>query len=228
MALPFLKHQPKASPSERVKDLSSRGFAESEMIDILRKEGYAPSDIDVALTQAMANKVTESQQPAMNSYTSPVNTPSPWDQAPLQPKREPSLPTLEEITEKRPSALPQIPETSIPAEYYQQSYLTEEYVDYVIQARMGEYNQKLTEFSVRTQELGKRIEEVGDRINEIMNLRNAEQTQILSRIDMFKDSMAGIDIRIGSLEKAFKETLPALIESVRALIDLVQRLKREM
>lgn len=228
MALPFLKSHPKASPSDRVKDLSSRGFAESEMIDILRKEGYVPSDIDVALTQAMATKVAEPQQ-TRSTYTAPVPTPSPWDQAPLQqPRREPSLPTLEEITEKRPSALPQIPETSIPAEYYQQSYLTEEYVDYVIQARMGEYNQKLTEFSVRTQELAKRIEEVSDRINEIMSLRNAEQTQILSRIDTFKDSVGGIDIRIGSLEKAFKETLPALIESVRALTNLVQRFKREM
>lgn len=234
MALPFLKSHPKASPNDRIKELSGRGFAESEMIDILRKEGYAPSDIDVALTSTMASKVTDQSQqntynqPPQTSYTASEPTPSPWTQAQPQPKRETVLPTLEEITEKRPSALPQIPETSIPAEYYQQSYLTEEYVDYVIQARMGEYNQKLTEFSVKTQDLGKRIEEVSDRINEIMSLRNAEQTQILSKIDTFKDSVGGIDTRIGSLEKAFKETLPALIESVRALTDLVQRLKREM
>ncbi len=228
MALPFLQHKQKASPTDRVKELSGRGFAEAEMIDILRKEGYNPNDIDSALTSAMTSKVSE---PAPSSYTqytqqppAPIN--APWENA--QPQRNSALPTLEEITEKRPSALPQIPETSVPAEYYQQSYMTEEYVDYVIQARMGEFNQKIAEFSGRTQELAKRIEEVSDRINEIMSLRNAEQTQILSKIDTFKDSVGGIDTRIGSLERAFKETLPALIESVRALTDLVHRFKREM
>jgi hypothetical protein len=39
--------------------------------------------------------------------------------------------------------------------------------------------------------------------------------------------MNEVNMRMASLEKAFKETLPALIESVRSLSDLVQRLKRE-
>ena len=92
---------------------------------------------------------------------------------------------------------------------------------------MGEINQKITEFSVKAGEIERRIQEVSDRINEIMSLRNAEQTQILSKIETFKEGVGDIETRIGGLEKAFKETLPALIESVRALTDLVQRFKRE-
>ncbi len=218
MALPFLKNplsKGKGSiPVERVRDLTGRGFSEVEVIDVLRKEGYSPEEIDNALTHALkfaATNPTQSQQP---EYT----------------KSESTLPTLEEITQKAPEQMPQIPETSLPQEYYQgyqQNYPTEEYVDYVVQARMGEITQKITEFSVKAQGIERRIQEVSDRINEIMSLRNAEQTQILSKIETFKEGVSDIEIRMGGLEKAFKETLPALIESVRALTDLVQRFKRE-
>lgn len=216
MALPFLKNplaKGKGSvPVERVRDLTGRGFSEVEVIDVLRKERYSPEEIDNALTQALKFAATTPQQ----------------DQPMEYPKREPALPTLEEILPKQQT--PQMPETSLPQEYYQgyqQNYPTEEYVDYVVQARMGEVTQKITEFSMKAQEIEKRIEEVSDRISEIMSLRNAEQTQILSKIETFKEGVGDIETRMGGLEKAFKETLPALIESVRALTDLVQRLKRE-
>lgn len=220
MALPFLKNplaKGKGSiPVERVRDLTGRGFSEVEVIDVLRKEGYSPQEIDAALAQTLKFAAT---------------APSQLQQQTIEyPKSEPALPTLEEIMPKTQQQAPQIPETSLPQEYYQsyqQNYPTEEYVDYVVQARMGEINQKLTEFSVKAQEIERRIQEVSDRINEIMSLRNAEQTQILSKIETFKEGVGDIETRIGGLEKAFKETLPALIESVRALTDLVQRLKRE-
>jgi len=218
MALPFLKN-PLAKgkgmiPVERVRDLTGRGFSEVEVIDVLRKEGYSPEEIDNALTQNLKFAAT---------------TPQPAQQQPIDyPRTEPALPTLEDIVPKQQT--PQIPETSLPQEYYQgyqQNYPTEEYVDYVVQARMGEITQKITEFSVKAQEIERRIQEVSDRINEIMSLRNAEQTQILSKIETFKEGVGDIETRIGGLEKAFKETLPSLIESVRGLTDLVQRLKRE-
>ncbi len=220
MALPFLKNplaRGKGSmPVERVRDLTGRGFSEVEVIDVLRKEGYSPEEIDNALTHALKFAAT---------------TPQPQQQGQMDyQKSEPALPTLEEIIPKTQQQTPQIPETSLPQEYYQgyqQNYPTEEYVDYVVQARMGEINQRITEFSVKAQEIERRIQEVSDRINEIMSLRNAEQTQILSKIETFKEGAGDIEIRIGGLEKAFKETLPALIESVRGLTDLVQRFKRE-
>lgn len=218
MALPFLRNplaKGKGSiPVERVRDLTGRGFSEVEVIDVLRKEGYSPEEIDNALTQALKFAATTPQQEQPMGY----------------PKSEPALPTLEEILPKQQQQTPQMPETSLPQEYYQsyqQNYPTEEYVDYVVQARMGEVTQKITEFSVKAQEIERRIQEVSDRINEIMSLRNAEQTQILSKIETFKEGVGDIETRIGGLEKAFKETLPALIESVRALTDLVQRFKRE-
>jgi hypothetical protein len=120
-----------------------------------------------------------------------------------------------------------MPETSLPQEYYQQQYPTEEYIEYVVRARTAEMDEKVNEFMVRYGELEKRMVEVTEQLNNLAKARTSGEQLIISKIDSFKDLMTDVDTRMSSLEKAFKETLPALIESVRALSDVVQRLKRE-
>jgi len=75
--------------------------------------------------------------------------------------------------------------------------------------------------------LENRMKEMSDRVRELGKMRMNEQQQVLNTIEGLTDSVNDVNMRIAALEKAFKETLPALIESVRALSDLVQRMKRE-
>lgn len=222
MALSFLKKkEPESMPTgrgsipvDRVSELSGKGFPEHEMIDILRKEGYAADEIDKAMTQVLKLGVSGTSQPTM---TGPSD-----------------LPTLEQIQPSQ-ALMPQIPETSLPQEYYQsyqpqpqqQQYASEEYIEYLIKERVGEVDQKINDFAVRHEELEKRMEDVTSQLNNIIQARTSEEQLILTKIDSFKDVLSDLAIRMESLEKAFKDTLPALIESVRALCDLVQRLKRE-
>jgi DNA-binding transcriptional MerR regulator len=215
MAFPFMKKETLAAgkgfpPTERVRELSSKGFSEIDIIDVLRREGFSPEEIDKALTETTKNEVSATR--------------------PSLPKMETEerLPTLDDILPPAEKEMPVLPESSLPEGYYQsQPYQTEEFIDYVVQERVRELNEKFIEFSVRTEELDKRIASINERVEEIMRIRSTEQTQVITKIDSFKDSVTEIDMRIGSLEKAFKETLPALIESVRALSDIVQRFKRE-
>jgi uncharacterized coiled-coil DUF342 family protein len=191
-------------PVERVKELSSKGFSELEMIDVLRKEGYSPEEMDRALTQALRTEIT----------------------APYQPVQEESrLPTLEDIIQK--PEMPQIPETSLPSGYYSEGYSPEEYINYAVEEKMNEANRAIDEISAKINELEKRTEYTHEQINTLIQTKTSEQTQILDRIDSFKECISDMDIRLGGMEKAFKEALPPLIESVRALCDLVQRFKRE-
>lgn len=209
MALPFLKKAPSTAergiPADRVRELTSKGFSELEVIDVLRKEGYSPEEIDRALSQALKGGIT----------AAPAAT----------PVAEPKLPTLEEIAPK--IEMPEMPETPLPEEYYAETYPTEEYIEYVVKEKIGETKKSVDEISLKAKELEKRMENLHEQINVLIQTRSSEQNQILNRIDSFKEAMADIEIRLGGMEKAFKETLPALIESVRALSDLVQRLKRE-
>ncbi len=130
------------------------------------------------------------------------------------------------FTAEEKKEMPELPETSLPEEYYQ-GYATEEYLDYLVSEKMASVSEKVNEFNLKFQELENKIAAIHAQINEITKLRVEGQESIISKIDSLKESISEIEVRLGSLEKAFKETLPALIESVRALSDLVQRLKRE-
>lgn len=194
-------------PVDRVKEMSSRGFSEPEIIDVLRKEGFSAEEIDRALTQALSTTITGEAKPMV--------------------KEEPKLPKFEEIIKEASSPqAPVAPETSLPPEYYA-PYPTEEYVDYIVQTRLSEVNEKISEFSLKYSELEKRIMQINEQLTELLKTRTSEQQALLNRIDSFKENIEDLNVRFAGLERAFKETLPALIESVRALSDLVQRLKKE-
>jgi len=207
--LPGFSLASKGMPTERVREMSSKGFSEPEMIDVLRKEGYSAEDIDKALTQTLKAGVagqypaTTLQQPAMQSQ----------------------LPALEQVQQQ----MSQVPETSLPENYYypEQQYPTQEYVDIAVREKMTDVEQKVSEFEIRYEELKGKMDNIYDQMNTMLQTRTSEQQQILGKIDSFTNTMNDIEARMGSLEKAFKDALPALIESVRGLTDLVQRLKKE-
>jgi hypothetical protein len=225
MQLPFLKKKgPEVmigkgyTPTERIREMASRGFSEPEMIDVLRREGFSPEEIDRGLTQALRSGLTGGPQAPSTIQTSLQAT---------QPQESTELPTIEQLMPKpKEQETLQVPETSLPSDYYQ--YPTEDYIDTIVQARVSEVLEKISEFSVKYQELDKRVNVINEKLDELMKERGEGQQQILNRIDSFGESVSDISTRVGSLEKAFKETLPALIESVRALTDLVQRMKREV
>jgi DNA-binding transcriptional MerR regulator len=212
MPLPFLKKKeesfavPKITPSDRVKELAGKGFSEPEIIEILRKEGYRPEEIDRALTESL--KTTVSPPPK-----------------PLEEKPQiPTLPTLEElIPPPKKEEKPEVPETSLPEGYYE--YPIEDYVDTLIQARLSEVDEKIKEFSIKYGEMEKRLSSINEQLNELIKARPAEQQQLIQKVEGITESVNELSIRLGNLEKAFKEALPALIESVRALSDIVHKLK---
>jgi len=193
-------------PIDRVRELSSRGFTEPEMIDVLRNEGFSPEEIDRAFTQALRAGIANK---------------------PKETETKSELPTIEQlIPEKKKEPELEVPESSVPQEYYEQ-YSTEDYVNALVEGRISEVDDKIKEISLKYQAIEKEINLMRNQLNELTKVRTGEQQQILSRIDDFSSSIEEVNMRMASLEKAFKETLPALIESVRALSDLVQRLKRE-
>lgn len=266
MELPFFgkKKKPTKSdgrgymPTDRSKELMGKGFSELDTIDVLRREGFSPNEIDKALTQVVKEGVvgdsgrvgnpmaTEPAGPivqpstvpqdfdqAYQSFRQQKSTPtfSPRKETPKEeePERreelELKLPTIEEL-QPVGGGIPAMPETALPEEYYQ-GYPTEEYIDYVVQERTQDVIERLNEFSYRNKDLENKLKDMNERVRELSKVRINEQQQVLNSIDGLGESINDVNIRMASLEKAFKETLPALIESVRALTDLVYRLKRE-
>lgn len=233
------------APIDRVREMAARGFSEPEMIDVLRREGFSADEVDKALTQALRIGVTgeqpqqQQQQPQQwqpvyqqpQQQQQPFQWPSQQQQQQQQPQQpQTGLPTLQSLEVQQPQqeSMPQIPESSLPEGYYSQQYSNEDYIDYVVQQRLSEVTEKMGDFQQRYQELQRKIEDLGDQIKGMSSGKTGPaQSQVLSKIDSFSDTVSDIDNRLGGLEKAFKETLPAMIDSVRALSDIVQKVRKE-
>lgn len=165
----------------------------------------------------------QQQQPQQQQYQQPEP----------QPQRQQGsmggLPTLESLEiQPQQETMPQIPETSLPEGYYSQQYASEEYIDYLVQQRVAEVTEKVQDFQKRYTDLQKKIEELSAELRSASAAKTgANQGQVMAKMDSFAETVSDVDNRLSGLEKAFKETLPALIDSVRALSDLVQKVRRE-
>ncbi len=205
-------------PADRVKQLTGKGFSEPEIIDILRKEGFSSEEIDRALTQALKIGVTgeegTGQLPTLRDLQAQPTTTQEGSQLF-------NLPTghHEEPASQQPAY----------QDYYQQQegYSAEELVEAIVEERMMELDGKLGEFREKYSNLERKISDIHHRLEILGKSRSQRDEVLLTKIDSMKDSLSEIEGKMSSLEKAFKDVLPALIESVRSLTDLVQRLKRE-
>jgi DNA-binding transcriptional MerR regulator len=221
MPVPLVKKEetlPKPSVLSRIEELSSRGLSEIEIIDTLRKEGYSPDEIDKGLTEALKKGVTALRAPPLPKEE-PKKLPPP---PPEPPKLPASLPAPLELPSE---PMPQVPEFSVQQDYFYPEYSTEEYIDYVVKEKTEEINKKINEFMLKQKELESKILSLHEKLSEVSQAKASEQQLIGTKIDSLKDLIEEMNVRLESLEKAFKETLPALIESIRALSELTQRLK---
>lgn len=187
-------------PTDRVRELSDKGFSEPEIIDVLRKEGFGAEEIDRALTQVLELKISG------------------------QPEPQSSLPTFGQPQQPQ---IPQIPEPSLQYSQATEGYGAEELVESIVNERMADVNQELTEFKMKHADMERDISNLHHQLSIITKSRSQAEQVIITKLDSMKDSMVDVNARMSSLEKAFKDALPALIESVRALTDLVQRFKKD-
>ncbi|MCS7106013.1 MAG: hypothetical protein NZ942_01720 [Candidatus Aenigmarchaeota archaeon] len=219
MAMPLPKKEeafPKPSVLSRIEELSSRGLSEIEIIETLRKEGYSPDEIDKGLTEALKLKATEPR---------PL-PPKPKEEVKKLPPEPPKLPsTLPAPLELPSEPMPQVPEVSVQQDYFYPEYTTEEYIDYVVKEKTDEISRRMNELMLKQKELETKILSLHEKLSEISQTKTSEQQLIGTKIDSLKDLIEEMNIKIESIEKAFKETLPALIESIRTLSELTQKLK---
>jgi len=213
MPLQLFKKQQRAPPVERVKELSSHGFSEPEIIDVLRKEGYTPQEIDLALTQALKEKL---QAPS-----------------PIQQKEEEKTPSFEDVVKKAyPEQLTQsypLDQSNIQHQQatlqFGQQYSWDDYfnyIDYLIHSRISEISKELEKIDFKYQNLEKRMEEINQIMKQNIIEKEESYTQILKKIEELNNSLREASQRIGVLEELFREILPALIESVRSLTKIAQ------
>jgi len=203
-------------PTDKVKDLSSKGFSEPEIIDILRKDGFSSEEIDRALTQTLKIGVTGEEhelptlgtinQGAQDFYPSVEQQPPVFQQQFQEPVQQP---------------IPQ------PQAYYPQEVINEEIIESIVHEKMADFDERLVEFRNRYNELERKIMDLHNQLAVVSKGGKERESELISKVDSLKEEMEEMSAKLSSLEKTFKEALPSLIESVRALTDLVHEMKRK-
>lgn len=190
---------------ERVRELSSHGFSEPEIIDVLRREGYSPQEIDLALTQVLKEKL----------QTTSVEVKS-------KEAETTKIPTFEEVTKKLQLDQPsQAQQSQTQTEYSWEDYFN--YIDYLIHSRVSELTKELEKINLKYQTLEKRIEEISQSMKETLTSKEESYSKILKKLEESSQKIDQLSQRINALEEIFKEILPALIESIRSLARLAQK-----
>ncbi len=214
-------------PVQRVKELLDRGFTEVEIIDILRKEGYSVDEIDKALEEALRERVLKPLQTQVQLSTTqpPTAQTQPListSQIQTQPLPAPPIQT-QTIPKEIQSEKTEIKETKKEEEFVYVS--VEEFVDMLLKERMKELNKRLMEFSEKQREIEETIASLQTKLEDFYKTKSEEYEKILAEIRSLKDAINDQATKIEALSKTIKEMLPSLIESVRLLGEIVQKVK---
>ncbi|NOZ82007.1 MAG: hypothetical protein GXO63_02545 [Candidatus Micrarchaeota archaeon] len=213
--------EPEYVPVELVQKLAAQGLSEAEIISQLRKQGFSSSQIDKALTAAIKSKVGGPQPPVERT---PPQTKPPEPVQPQMPQQiSPPLPPLPATQQKPPEI--QIPQPTPPKEEVEPQITLEELIEGIVAERWEELEEKLKRFEERDKKLQEQVEELRKRVEEVEKLATESKKTLLGKIEEFDEHVAGIEGRVGSIEKAFKDFLPELTENIRTMQELVERMK---
>ncbi len=146
------------------------------------------------------------QQPQQTDYDFPVEQPV---QQPTQ-DWEPAMPEMGEV----PVALSSTPTTTE----------IEEVVEAVVEEKWKQLEFRIDTVEKRFDAVNERLHDIDLQMRTIKESGNVASGGIEGKLDQYHDNLDQIDARIGSIEKAFKETLPSMIESVRSVNESLQKM----
>ncbi len=242
---PAQKYQPGMPPQEYiptdiVQKMASQGMPEPEIISQLRAQGFSPMQIDRALSQAIKSAVSLPQKqpqqypPQFQLPQQPARGAPPERIVPgqsLEPLKLSQAPPFDFSPQQQEFTFEETPQEFVETQQIPQEsgpeITLEEVIEGIVADRWSTFENRLNGFDQRDQQLEQRIEDLRKQADETRSLLNKSEQTFVGKLDEFGEHVTGIESRIGSIEKAFKDFLPELTENVRTMAEIVDRLKRE-
>ena len=188
-------------PIEEAKQLSSQGLSDKAVIEELKKRGYSFEAIQKAMLQMVKD------------------TAEPEPQLPQLEPMEPELPKLDDLGPEPNADLPPIDEGSDDVENPED--IVEELVEGIVEEKIKPFSKRMDKLEEKLAGLKADIEKVQE-----IKKQNINIAEMSMKISEFETKMMDFSVRIGALEKAFKQLLPSLVDNVHSLSRLVHELKK--
>lgn len=193
-------------PEDRVAYLVSQGLAEPEIIKVLKDEGYSFQEIDSGITNVLKSRV--SNEPPASAYGFGEGA-QPEDLAPVF-RPNPQEVVREEASQRSKAAV--IEEM-------------EEIIETLIEEKLSGVLDELDKTEKRFNEVNDKLRQINERIVSLENQEkniDASQAEKISAVGQKEEDM---EPRIASLEKAFKDIVPNLVESIREMREAVAAIR---
>ena len=244
-------------PIDEVRALSSRGVPEPDIIRTLRREGYATGEIDQAMKDALRSRVSEGPPPMDSRYgpgqtqsseefpsrdqvprnlTYPASDamqqeeslPPPPSYGPQTTPEIPNMPTGNDFGRQplQPASAPVQPAKDPRAGGIDRKEM-EELTEVIVEEKLRELREKFKFIDTQFQQYTKKMELISAEMEKMKTEKSGEVKGIETKIDDYSRNMGEYNGRIESLEKALKDSLTPMMESIRSLSDLVKTMKEQ-
>lgn len=195
--------EPKPLPVDRIKKMSDQGLPEAEIIQTLKDEGYSFKDIDDALSQAVKTEVTTTSKP-------------PAEEGYPEEEKEELLPFPGEEEEKEEEEPPlKIEEV-------------EEIIEALVEEKLADVSGLVTEVNEKIKGIDERINGLNTRLEEMNRQLKNNQNDLGVRTEKIETQIKEIEPKVLSLEKAFKDVVPNLVDSFREVRELFRSKKSKV
>ncbi len=230
-------------PTDVVQQLAAQGFSEAQIIEQLRKQGFSPAQVDAAITQALKSEVA-GPQPPMERPAPPLPQ--------VQPPRPtlPQLPSLQTLgtperfappekivsqgqaqpfpaQEQPPFTFEEASREAVSKESLQPEITLEEIIEGIIADRWVQFDERLNAFEQRDLQLQQQLDSLRGEMENVRKSVKSAEGGFLGKLEEFGEHVTGIESRIGSMEKAFRDFLPELTDNIRAMTEVVERVKKQ-
>ena len=293
------KKKPKPVPTNKVINLSSRGYSQIEIIKILRKEGYGIKQVDAALKVALkSSAVGRAPETPERGARAPIPMPLgiPGKEVKLPPsarkrgrkldmkevmkdfeeperemkpseRHEPEAEKLPREEELHDLGLPRLPgekpterprfkreieeepehvkeiewrepvkreltplpkfRTSPKRKHEEEETKIEELTERIVEEKWDEIKSKMDNINNSLQDLDDKIKTMEQKLTRVQTEKKTELDEIKEKLGNYQHSIDEVGVRMESVEKALKDSLGPMMESIRALSSAVKSVKKK-
>ncbi len=202
--------QEHAIATPRAIELINQGLPESDVITALQNEGYSFEEIDSALNEALKSQVTSGQNQA-DEYT--MKKGFDFNSQPPSASRE----TLAPLPQEGYNQVQVTPEEIINRKFED----IQEMVESLLEDEVGKVMDTVSSSKEKLQQLETRLKAMENSVIDVKKSIDSVKKQLDDTKNDVESKVSEIDPRLNSLEKAFREVIPNIVDSMREIKEIV-------
>lgn len=194
-------------PVEEVQAMTRRGLSDREIIKKLKKQGFSYDEIEKAMLGAVKQGVggepqfQEIRQPASQEQT-----------------------FMDEIYQPQPTQVqPESVQQEVNVDNINPEAIIEELIEGVIEEKWEKFNKKIKEQEQSLENVATMIKQFEQKLQSMKS--DSIPKELEMRADVINNRLDDLDVRIGGLEKAFKQFLPSLTRNIENLSSIIHEMK---